>query len=137
MFFSLKFRLKLNRPLYVLNVNDTVLIDLGERTREIADPFTAIQRKKQQSSQFFHNFVVKVADNFDINPDQLHSDKSIHILNQIVISTSDNDEIPIIFEHILNEIFDNICKSDTNISVNILFFAETNRKGSKLMKKEK
>ena len=37
--------------------------------------------------------MVKVADNFDINPDGVLGNNSIHILNQIMISTVGNSEL--------------------------------------------
>jgi hypothetical protein len=57
---------------------------------------------RQQKTCHRHDFVVKVADNFDENPDGIHGDvKSIHILNQIFVTTQENDEVPIIVRMIL------------------------------------
>jgi hypothetical protein len=86
----------------------------AKKTRGVTiNPFV-LTREKQKSSEFVHHFLVKVADNFDINPDRLHGDKSIHILNQIVISTPENDEIPNIVADVINEILDNINKTDAH-----------------------
>jgi hypothetical protein len=86
----------------------------AKKTRGVTiNPFV-LTREKQTSSEFVHHFLVKVADNFDINPDRLHGDKSIHILNQIVISTPENDEIPNIVADVINEILDNINKTDAH-----------------------
>ena len=75
---------------------DTVLRlqhDAAERARQSSRPINSIQQEKTCHQ---HDFVVKVADNFDENPDGIHGDvKSIHILNQIFVTTQENDEVPI------------------------------------------
>ncbi len=92
----------------------------AQNARTATDPFT-ILRQNQKPFEFPHNFVLKIADNFDINPDTLYGNNSIHILNQIIISTPENDEIPNIVEDVLNGVLDEILKSDVSPSVSALF----------------
>ncbi|CAF3390230.1 unnamed protein product, partial [Rotaria sp. Silwood2] len=75
--------------------------EAAERSRKVSRPFFCTG---QYSSSFDHNFVVKVADNFDLNPDRLHGNNSIHILNQIIISTPENNELPIVIAECLDDI---------------------------------
>ncbi|CAF3938297.1 unnamed protein product [Rotaria sp. Silwood1] len=75
--------------------------EAAERSRKVPRPFFCAG---QYSSSFDHNFVVKVADNFDLNPDRLHGNNSIHILNQIIISTPENNELPIVVAECLDDI---------------------------------
>ena len=57
----------------------------------------------QRKEKHEHNFLIKVADNFDHNPDGIRGDmNSIHILNQILVSTPENDEASMIIEDIVN-----------------------------------
>ncbi|CAF3483178.1 unnamed protein product [Rotaria sp. Silwood2] len=91
--------------------------DAAYNSRRKTDPF-AILRQNKKSSQYLHDFAVKVADNFDLNPDTLYGNNSIHILNQIIVSTSENDEIPTIVAHILDDVLDEIVKSSGSVSFN-------------------
>lgn len=90
-------------------------------TKTATDPF-AILRQNKKSAQFFHNFSLKVADNFDINPDTLYGNSSIHILNQIIISTPQNDEIPTIVTHVIDDISHKLCELDASYSISLLSF---------------
>ncbi|CAF3305789.1 unnamed protein product [Rotaria sp. Silwood2] len=81
----------------------------AERSRMTFKPFFI---EHQQTELVTHNFVVKVADNFDINPDRLHGNNSIHILNQILISTPENDELPNLIIDCLNDLLDTIVNSN-------------------------
>jgi len=42
--------------------------EVAKKTRESSNLF-AIIRQKQNPSEYFHHFTLKVVDNFDINPD--------------------------------------------------------------------
>ncbi|CAF0919894.1 unnamed protein product [Didymodactylos carnosus] len=55
-----------------------------------------------------HNFAIKVADNFDLNKDTIHGEKNIHIMNQIIIQTVENDEIGVNVTDSLNELRDTV-----------------------------
>ncbi|CAF1624401.1 unnamed protein product, partial [Adineta ricciae] len=80
--------------------------DAAQNVRKTNDPLVVLQQK-EKSSTYSQNFIFKVADNFDINPDTLYGNNSIHILNQIIVTTSENDEISIkvrdIVDDLLNE----------------------------------
>ena len=66
---------------------------------------------RQRGTHTRHDFVIKVADNFDHNPDSAHGNTgSIHILNQILVSTSENDEIPYVVKRILDDLVDEVVK---------------------------
>jgi hypothetical protein len=90
--------------------------EAAARSRITSDPFIYTG---QHGIPFTHNFVVKVADNFDINPDRLHGDKSIHILNQIIVSTPENDEVTMIVSECLDEILHMTLECDTFNRVSI------------------
>lgn len=47
------------------------------------------------------NFIIELADNFDLNPDG--NVRNIHILNQIFVSTEDNDEIATSVQSLLQD----------------------------------
>ncbi|CAF3933472.1 unnamed protein product [Rotaria sp. Silwood2] len=89
-------------------------MEAAERSTSAFLPFAS---PHQQLIPFSHNFVVKVADNFDINPDRLHGNNSIHIMNQIIVSTPENDEIPIVVTDCLNNILDEIASTYTSTIV--------------------
>ena len=53
--------------------------------------------------------MIKVADNFDYNPDGVYGNiGNIHILNQILVMNPDNDEIPNIVETIVKKLVDDV-----------------------------
>ncbi|CAF1383505.1 unnamed protein product [Rotaria sp. Silwood1] len=90
---------------------DTIVrlhVEAAERARLGSKPLIY---PRQEISPGDHNFVVKVADNFDINPDRLHGNNSIHILNQIIISTPENNELPAMITDCVNDLLDKIMNS--------------------------
>ena len=97
---------------------DTILRlhpEAAEQARQPSDRFNFIH---QQEKSHQHNFVIKVADNFDLNPDGAHGKmESIHILNQILVSTSENDEVPIIVSHLINDLIDHVIEAIDDSSV--------------------
>ena len=77
---------------------------------------------RQRSTHSRHDFVIKVADNFDHNPDSVHANTdSIHILNQILVSTSENDEMPFLVKRVLNGLVDAVVQSTDPSSVRSKF----------------
>ena len=97
---------------------DTVLRlqnEAAERARQSSNPINLI---RQQTACHRHDFVVKVADNFDENPDGIHGDvKSIHILNQIFVTTQENDEVPSIVRMVIDDLAANVVDSIDGSSV--------------------
>ncbi|CAF3609298.1 unnamed protein product, partial [Rotaria socialis] len=87
--------------------------DIADKAGAVTDPFTIIQSNQNKSTNA-QEFSIKIADNFDLNPDTLHGNKSIHILNQIIVSTSKNDEILTVVADILTDALNEIAKLDTN-----------------------
>lgn len=84
-----------------------------------SDPMKLSRQRKTHSR---HDFIVKVADNFDHNPDSTHGNAdSIHILNQILVSTSENDETPFIVKRVLDELVNDVVKSIDPTSVRTQF----------------
>ncbi|CAF4125635.1 unnamed protein product, partial [Rotaria sordida] len=79
--------------------------------RKKGDPFAVLQ-SNQKNLIYSHDFTIKVADNFDLNPDTLYGNNSIHILNQIIVSTPENDEIPFIVADVLRDVLNQISKLD-------------------------
>ncbi|CAM4795072.1 unnamed protein product, partial [Rotaria magnacalcarata] len=74
-----------------------------------------------------------VADNLDLNPDRLHGNNSIQILNQIIISTPENSKLSIRIAECLDEIVHRIVSSNISnfncrsyINYNFSFFLEPN-----------
>ncbi|CAF0764722.1 unnamed protein product [Didymodactylos carnosus] len=49
-------------------------------------------------------FGIKVADNFDLNKETIHGKNSIHIMNQIIIQTAENDEVVCSVRECLDEL---------------------------------
>jgi hypothetical protein len=89
--------------------------EAAEEALRSSDPMNLSRRRKTYSQ---HDFVIKVADNFDHNLDSVHGNTgSIHILNQILVSTSENDEIPFIVEQVLKDLVDDIATSNDPCSV--------------------
>ncbi|CAM4837602.1 unnamed protein product [Rotaria magnacalcarata] len=75
----------------------------------------------------------EVADNLDLNPDRLHGNNSIQILNQIIISTPENSKLSIRIAECLDEIVHRIVSSNISnfncrsyINYNFSFFLEPN-----------
>ncbi|CAF4323755.1 unnamed protein product [Rotaria sp. Silwood2] len=60
--------------------------EAAEKVKVLSD---VLKQRKQSSCGIKHEFAVKVADNFDMNKDTLHGQNSLHMLNQIIIQTSD------------------------------------------------
>ena len=93
--------------------------EAAEEAIRSSDPMSLSRQRKTHSR---HDFVIKVADNFDHNPDSTHGNTdSIHILNQILVSTSENDEMPFIVERVLNDLVDDVVKSIDPSSVKSKF----------------
>ena len=89
--------------------------EAAEEALRSSDPMNLSRQRKTHSR---HDFVIKVADNFDHNPDSVHGNTgSIHILNQILVSTSENDEIPVVVEQVLSDLVDHVEKSTDPSSV--------------------
>lgn len=81
----------------------------ADHARQSSNQFHFIQEKK---SSHQHNFIFKVADNFDLNPDGLFGNmKNIHILNRILVTTQENDEIPIVVTQLLDDLINDVIKS--------------------------
>lgn len=80
----------------------------ADRARHSSDQFDFIQEKKRS---YNHHFIIKVADNFDLNPDGVRGNtNNIHILNRILIKTPENDEIPIIVAQIVDNLMYDVMK---------------------------
>ena len=94
--------------------------EAAARSRLVPNTFMCAHRHQ---APFSHNFIVKVADNFDINQDRLHSENSIHHLNQIIVSTPENAELPVVVSECLYEIVDMTVKSEVCIAVSICCFS--------------
>ncbi|CAF1137322.1 unnamed protein product [Didymodactylos carnosus] len=84
-------------------------------------PSSSLPSNTQQQQQF----IVKVADNFDLNKDSLHGENSIHILNQILVQTSENDELFIDVSKCLNQLCDNIVNLDSRNSTTSFLIPST------------
>jgi hypothetical protein len=97
---------------------DTILRlhqEAAEKARESLNPvnFTHQQTKSHQQ-----NFLTKIADNFDYNPDGIHGNvNNIHILNQILVSTTENDETSLIVQDVVVDMVSNVVKSIDDSSV--------------------
>ena len=100
--------------------------EAAARSRLVPNTFMCTHRHQ---APFSHNFIVKVADNFDINPDRLHGENSIHLLNQIIVSTPENDELPVVVSECLYEIVDMTVKSEvcTAVSICCFFFGASSK----------
>lgn len=89
--------------------------EAAEQARQPLNLMT-VARKRAETHQ--QNFLVKVADNFDQNPDGIHGNvKNIHILGQILVNTAENDETPAIIRNVLDEMVNCIVKSTDASSV--------------------
>jgi hypothetical protein len=103
---------------------DTILRlhqEAAEKARESLDP---VNFTHQQSKSHHQNFLVKVADNFDHNPDGIHGNvNNIHILNQILVSTTENDETLLIIQQVVRDIVSDVVKSidDSSVRYNSCF----------------
>lgn len=56
----------------------------AEEAKSSGKDFGEIQRNLRTNH---HEFAIKVADNFDLNKDTLHGENSLHMLNQIIVTT--------------------------------------------------
>lgn len=94
---------------------DTVLRlhqEAAKLSRESSNPIVVA---RQQTKSYQQHFLVKVADNFDLNPDGIHGNvNNIHILNQILVSTSENDEILSNVQQLLGDMVNDVNKSMNN-----------------------
>lgn len=96
---------------------DTVVRLHQEAAEQTRQPLNLMNIARQRAETHQHNFLVKVADNYDQNPDGIHGDvKNIHILGQIFVSTVENDEIPAIIRNILDDMVNYIVKSTDDSS---------------------
>ncbi|CAF4187652.1 unnamed protein product, partial [Didymodactylos carnosus] len=84
-------------------------------------PSSLLPSNTQQQQQF----IVKVADNFDLNKDSLHGENSIHILNQILVQTSENDELFIDVSICLNQVCDHVVNLDSRNSTTSFLIPST------------
>ncbi|CAF3952846.1 unnamed protein product [Rotaria sp. Silwood1] len=91
--------------------------EAAEKVRLLSD--TLKQDQRPSCAIINHHFAVKVADNFDMNKETLHGQNSLHMLNQIIVQTSENDEIPIISKDLINSIIDQISTSASSAPVTI------------------
>ena len=61
--------------------------EVAEATRSSCNSFSPIEKTSIRNHH--HEFASKAAENFDLNKDTLHGENSIHILNQIIVTTSE------------------------------------------------
>lgn len=81
----------------------------ADSARHSSDQFDFIQEKKRS---YDHHFIIKVADNFDLNPDGVRGNtNNIHILNRILVKTPENDEILIAVGQVLENLMEDVMKS--------------------------
>ena len=116
--------------------------EAAEKVRLLSD--TLKQDQRLSCAIINQHFAVKVADNFDINKETLHDENSLHILNQIIVQTTEyvlvefvvyelflflfyfrNDEIPIISKDLINSIIDQISASASSSPVTTTTMSST------------
>ncbi|CAF2191690.1 unnamed protein product [Rotaria magnacalcarata] len=82
---------------------------------EVADKVNTLSdtiQRGQHSNEILNNgFLIKVIDNFDMNKETLHGENSLHMLNQIIVQTIENDESYITANEVINDIIDCISTS--------------------------
>ncbi|CAF1280596.1 unnamed protein product [Didymodactylos carnosus] len=83
--------------------------EAAEKSKAAFSSLSIINRQRNQ--QYRHDFAVIVADNFDMNKETVHGENSLHILNQIIVQTPENDEILFIVTELLTEITDQISQT--------------------------
>ncbi|CAF4132064.1 unnamed protein product [Adineta steineri] len=90
----------------------------AEKDKILSNEFEEIQQYSGRINT--HHFAVKVVDSFYMNKENLHGQNSIHILNQVIIKTPENDEILQVSNATLNDIINqkSISNSPSSLSVN-------------------
>ena len=97
---------------------DTIFRLHQEAAEKSRESFNPVSFTHQQTKSHRQNFLVKVADNFDYNPDGIHGTvHNIHILNQILVSTTENDETSAIVQQLICDIVNDVIKSVKDCSV--------------------
>ncbi|CAF3163412.1 unnamed protein product [Rotaria sp. Silwood2] len=82
--------------------------EVADKVNTLSD---TIQRGQHSNEVLNTGFLIKVIDNFDMNKETLHGENSLHMLNQIIVQTIENDEAYITANEVINDIIDCISTS--------------------------